>query len=415
MRVKFSTIAVIFFLFVLVTAVMADSEAQINVNNSAIMQSVQKIAFSSKRNGNFDIYTINDNGSDLKRLTTGKNDDLKPQWSPDGNKILFLSKEGRKKYSLRVMNSDGSGQVRIFNDCSDEYPPAWSPDGTKILFTIKSKGKNGIFTIDVNGGTPIRLTEMKTDNAYPSWSPDGSKVIFRQRKRDYYDIYTINPDGTEKFNLTKEPARYMSLAWSPDGSKVGYIGISRKYFTRNNAVHVINFDGANDIEICDGSKKTEDIDYLDQLNWAPDGNTVAFNKVAEYTAYETEKGSVTFEYTYGIYIVNSKGNQQEELLDKTGKERVLPGWAPDSSKLAFVNNSKLKIFNMKSKLADEIQVGVTLPLSPVSWSPDGKKVLFAGKGNSFQKAGLYLVTLDGNVTKLSQENDYDPVWAPATQ
>ncbi len=408
MKVKFSFFLLSLLLFALVPVIMADTNAQ---ENNVVIRNVPKIAFVSKRDSNFEVYTINEDGTDLKRLTNSKDDDLKPQWSPDGTKILYLSKNGGK-YALRVMNSDGSGQAKLANDCVIDYPPSWSPDGAKILFVAKAKSKNAIFTIDADGGNLIRLTEIDTDGAYPLWSPDGSKVLFRQRYRSDTYIYTINPDGTGRLKLTREKGDYLTFTWSPDGRKIAYISFNSKLWGNYNKIYTIDADGGNNLEIINCSKKSEDINYYDELNWSPDGTTLAFNKVAEAEVHMSENGSMSFTYIYGTYIVGSNGDSREQLLGKTGAERVLPGWAPDSSKLAFLYNSKLTFLNMKNKVEDAIKVDVAIPLSHVRWSPGGTKLIFAGKSSSFQKSALYLVTLDGKVTVLSEANDYDPVWSP---
>ncbi|HEY8541383.1 MAG TPA: hypothetical protein VIL29_03295, partial [Pseudothermotoga sp.] len=133
---------------VLIPITKADSD--ITGDNSSAINRVRKIAFVSKRNGNFEIYTINEDGTGLKRLTSNKNDDIKPQWSPDGKRIMYLSKKG-KEFAIRVMNNDGSGQVEVARNCASDYPPSWSPDGAKILFVAKSKNKNIICTVDADG------------------------------------------------------------------------------------------------------------------------------------------------------------------------------------------------------------------------------------------------------------------------
>ncbi|NLY75891.1 MAG: hypothetical protein GX075_11425, partial [Firmicutes bacterium] len=86
MRIKFSLISSLVLLFILTSIINAGSDIQTNENPT--VNQVKRIAFVSRRDGNYEIYTINDDGSDLKRLTSNKLDDIKPQWSPDGTKIM---------------------------------------------------------------------------------------------------------------------------------------------------------------------------------------------------------------------------------------------------------------------------------------------------------------------------------------
>ncbi len=407
MGIKRSMILIPFLLFVLNSISIADSISQ---GNKALI-SAGKIAFASKRDGNFEIYTINEDGTDLKRLTSNKNDDLKPQWSPDGRRILYLSKKG-KEFALRVMNNDGSGQVELARNCAGEYPPLWSPDSAKILFVAKSKSKNTIYTVDADGSNLIRLSEIDTEGSYPSWSSHGLKILYLEKYRRKSYIYMINPDGTGRSKITKEDGTYKASTWSPDGCKIAYLSIKKTLLGTCNQIMVMNNDGSNNIQLADGSKKVENIDYNDNFSWSPDGAMIAFTRVAEVEGKVSENGSVTFTYIYGAYIVAADGNGYDRLLAKTGTKPMLPDWSPDGAKVAIVSDSKLIIYNMKTRLEDEIRVNVSIPLSPVRWSPDGDKLIFAGKNHSFQKSALYLVTFDGKVIKLSEANDYDPVWAP---
>lgn len=393
----------------LVPVIRADTNVVENV--TLVHQDRAKIAFVSKRDGNLEIYTINDDGTDLKRLTNNKDDDIKPQWSPDGSKIMFLSKKGRK-CSLRVMNNDGSGQITLTNECVAEFSPLWSPDGTKILFVAKVKSKNKIFTVDPDGSNLTCLTESDTEGSYPSWSPDGSKILYLEKYRKETFVYVMKPDGTDRVKLTRDKETYMAPAWSPDGQKIAYISTRRSFRGTYYQFFVMNSDGSNNMEIADGSRKIEDIDYYDGFDWSPDGTSIVITKVANVEAEYDDNGHVTFTYNYGIFIIKADGNDHDRLLGKIGAEPLAPDWSSDSSKVAFVANSRVTIYNLKTKIDEEFRVEASIPLSPVKWSPDGKKLIFAGKNHSFQKAGLYLVTVDGKVSKLAEENDYDPVWAP---
>lgn len=387
-----------------------------NVSNAeedkgAAVKSVRRIAFSSKRDGNFEIYTINEDGSGLKRLTNSKNDDLKPQWSPDGQRIMYLSKKG-KAMAIRVMNDDGSGQVELARNCVADYLPLWSPDSTKVLFMMKNKSKTIICRVDTDGKNLIRLTERDAEGTCPSWSADGQKILCLEKYKRKKYIYMMNSDGTERVKVTKNDDSYREAVWSPDNSKIGYLSTKMTIAGSYNQITVMDSNGANETKIAEATRLRESIDYQDGFSWSPDGKMLSFTKVADVDARVSESGTVTFEYFYGTYLVGTDGNDYDRQLGKTGAKPMLPGWSPDSSRVAVLSESKLVIYNLNTKMEDEIDVKVSLPLSMVKWSPEGDKLIFVGKNTSFQKSTLYLVTLDGKVTKLSEANDYDPVWEP---
>lgn len=221
----------------------------------------------------------------------------------------------------------------------------------------------------------------------------------------------MKSDGTDRKKIAGEKEEYQNPIWSLDGQKIAYISTKRNLTGTYNQIFVMNSDGINNLELADGSKKVEDNVSIDSIYWSPDGTTIVFTKVADVEGNVGESGSVTYNFIYGVYIVGTYGNDYDRLLEKTGGERVIPNWSSDSLKVAFLSNSRIMIYNMKTKINEEVRVKVSIPLSPVRWSPDGTKLIFTGKNSSFQKSALYLVTLDGKVTKLSEANDYDPVWA----
>lgn len=410
MKIKFPLVLILIGLFVLTPVIIADSNIQ--GNNIAVSSTIQKIAFVSKRDGNSEIYTINEDGKDLNRLTKNKADDLMPQWSPDGTRLLYLSKKSGK-YEIWTINGDGSGQLKLANECSADYPPSWSPDGSKILFIAKNRGKNAIFVINSDGSGLVRISENGLEGSAPSWSPDGSKILFLQRVKDDTNIYLMNPDGTGRQKVTRESGVCASPAWSPDGWRIAYIFNKQAFIANENKLYVMNTDGSNGVIVADVSKKVEDIVFNDDFCWSPDGKNIAFTKVAKVEGNVSDNGRVTYTFFYGTYIVGSDGNSNEEQLAVTGEERAYPAWSPDSSKVAYLTSSQLNIYTVKSGTASNIRVGASIPLSSPRWSPDGKKIIFVAKNSSFQKSGIYLVDLDEKVIKLTESGDYDPVWAPA--
>src|SRR6476619_6832538 len=93
-----------------------------------------RIAFRSDRGGNFDIYTMNTDGSDIAHLAGSPVVDGQPAWSPDGTRIVFQSSRSGTS-QIYVMNADGSNETRLTNNPAGDFQPAWSPDGSKIAFS----------------------------------------------------------------------------------------------------------------------------------------------------------------------------------------------------------------------------------------------------------------------------------------
>jgi dipeptidyl aminopeptidase/acylaminoacyl peptidase len=215
-----------------------------------------KIAFERYRYGkkNTEIYVMNTDGTGLVRLTNHPAYDGGPAFSPSGTKIAFSSNRDRfdpvsdrfGPADIYTMNADGSGVKRLTELGNLEGNPTWSPDGEKIAYTAyfgpHERGGFEIFIVDADGTEqPINLTGEALgespgwgDDMEAAWSPDGKRIGYIRRcctgeagddfTSERGDVYAMNPDGTERIPLTDTPYPWQvsSFAFSPDGNKMVY-------------------------------------------------------------------------------------------------------------------------------------------------------------------------------------------------
>lgn len=174
-----------------------------------------KLIFVSDRDQNLEVYLMNADGSGQTNLTNSAGIDQSPAWSPDGSKILFVSeRDGNSE--IYVINADGSGLKNLTNRSSNDISPAWSPDGTKIVFVANENGKADIYVMNVDGSGQINLTNTPTANDLtPKWSPDGSQIVFVTNRDGNAEIYMMNADGSEQTNLTNHPSEDTNPIWEP--------------------------------------------------------------------------------------------------------------------------------------------------------------------------------------------------------
>lgn len=133
-----------------------------------------------------EIYVIRADGSNLRKLTSNKVIDFWPGWSPDGKQIVFSSnRDGDPRYTIKdafsskregsfqiyVMNADGQNVRRLTNTTANDFSPAWSPDGKQIAFSSNRDGNFEIYVMNTDGSQPVRLTELPTFDLYPVWKP----------------------------------------------------------------------------------------------------------------------------------------------------------------------------------------------------------------------------------------------------
>jgi dipeptidyl aminopeptidase/acylaminoacyl peptidase len=199
-----------------------------------------RIAFTSYRDGNADIYLMNPDGSGVVRLTHDPAYDNEPAWSPDGRRIAFVSTRTGGS-NLYVMNADGTG-VTSLTGVSGGFEPSWSPDGASIAFSRVVRLCQfdvclaDIFVVPAAGGTASNVTRNAGGQAYdPAWSPDGSRIAYSQDRQ----IYTIRPDGSGKTKLSRDPtAQDVGPVWSPDGLRLAFT----RYLAESEML-VMNADG----------------------------------------------------------------------------------------------------------------------------------------------------------------------------
>ncbi len=162
-----------------------------------------RIAFQSNRDGNFEIYVMNADGSDQTRLTNNSDWDRNASWSPDGTRIAFDSESHiTGNNDIFVINADGTGQTRLTDNSRKDQQPAWSPDGTRITFTSDRDGDFEIYVMNADGSDQTGLSNFAAHDAEPDWAPDGTRITFISNRDGNFEIYVMNADGTGQTRLT---------------------------------------------------------------------------------------------------------------------------------------------------------------------------------------------------------------------
>ena len=254
-----------------------------------------KIVFQSVRDGNNEIYVMNQDGSSQTRLTFDTASDTQPSCSPDGTKIAFI-----KGVDVFVMNADGTGQVSLTHGVGTNSGPAWSPDGARIAFHRWVGLANfDIFVVNANGTNLVRLTTNAAADVTPSFSPDGQRIVFRSNRDGNDEIYVMNADGTGQTNLTNNPADDEDPSFSPDGTKI--------LFTRRDPldqIAMMNADGTGAVTLTSVARNFAPA-------FSPDGKKITF--------FSDRDGNNE------IYTMRTDGLSQARLTNVTASD-ASPSW-----------------------------------------------------------------------------------------
>lgn len=184
-----------------------------------------KLAFSSIRTGGWEIYVVDLACLDtpqtcpesLTQITDDDTGNILPVWSPDGSRFAFNSKAAGN-WDVYTMAVDGTDIRQITTHPENDLAATWSPDGTQLAFESNRDGNVEIYVIDVSGqGPPRNVTNLSLANDHgPTWTPDGQQLVFYSNREGNWDIFSTSLDGEKVINLTQTPERdEQTPAWRP--------------------------------------------------------------------------------------------------------------------------------------------------------------------------------------------------------
>lgn len=200
----------------------------IPARDPAVSPDGRTIAFRSKRDGVWEIYTLLASGGNATRLTRGMKYSGAPVWSPDGKQIAFES-YARGDLDIWVMNADGTQAIDLTDkEETYDYAPAWSPDGKWIAFTSWRTGTRQIFIVAgdcTKNCTALNASQNKFDDSEPAWSPDGKQLAFVSDRDGQRAIYVADFSTTGLKNAKRITFSGWDdqPAWSPDGQWIAFV------------------------------------------------------------------------------------------------------------------------------------------------------------------------------------------------
>jgi len=283
-----------------------------------------RIAFSSFRTDPAgrvgDIFTINNDGTDLRQLTTNPEDDAQSDWAPDGRDIAYrIRKPGQtSNFEVSRMTAAGAGITRLTftPDGQASSQPTWWPDRSRLLFRRSGPGVSSMWTMGTLGENPTLLADPPHHQFYPTISPDASTLLFATVKSPTGDtdraIETMPAAGGEVKTLFDFPGAFDSApAWSPDGTKIAFesnLDVFGVNPTHDMEIWVMNADGSSPVMLTDNTLHDEG------PAWSPDGTMLAYSSGADNLHLD-------------INVMTADGVHLRTLTDYAGRDES-PDWQP---------------------------------------------------------------------------------------
>src|SRR5262245_1987127 len=368
----------------------------------------QWIAFSSDRNGNLDVYVIPAEGGVAKQLTFHSADDTVQGWTPDGRAVLFASQRGEDFMGkLYTVNVDDQKERSAGSDMG--VYATFSPDGKKLAINRKSQSywrkyyrgayQTDVTVMDIAAKKFTDVTDFDGMDSWPMWGRDGYIYFVSDREGNgLTNVWRVRESGGKAEQVTSFKAG--DVRWpaiSPDGEVIGFeqsFGVWKLDVASRKATP-IKLDIAAETQ--ENLVETRDFNsQLDDYDLAPSSRRIALSVHGEIFTAPTDEGDL------------------RQITDSPWRDKE-PGYSPDGKWIAFISDrsGREEIYVIASDGAGEPQKITDLDTLKFnfSWSPNSKEIAFTSADSKLRK-----YTLESKQTAELSSSRYGnisaPVWSP---
>lgn len=274
-----------------------------------------RISFTSFRDGALgDIWTMNPDGTQLRKLTDGPLYDAQTDWSPDGQSIAFRrGPNASQRLGVWKMDLYGGNQTLLAQGdpavpAQNATQPAWTPDGRGLLFraSLPPFPDSDIWRMDTDGSGRQLVVHLPGEQLYPSYSPDMSTIAFTTPLTPTdRAIFTMAADGSRLTRVFDVPGAYDSApAWSPDGGLIAF----ESDHDGDMEIYAMDADGS------DVRRLTDNTIHDEGPVWSPDGRRITFTSGPE-------------DLEGDIWVMDADGSGRTQLTHSPGRDES-PDWQP---------------------------------------------------------------------------------------
>jgi TolB protein len=207
---------------------------------------------------------MDQDGYNVRLLTTGKDLVLTPRFSPSTQEITYMSFAGDdpKVYLLNIE----TGQKEIVGTFPGmTFAPRFSPDGQRIVMSLEQGGAANIYAMDLRSRSTTQLTNSQAINTSPCYAPDGRQIVFQSDRDGSQQIYVMNANGSNQRRISSGGGSYSTPVWSPRGDLIAFTKQAGGQFL----IGVMKPDGSGERVLTEGF-------HNEGPTWAPNGRVLMF-------------------------------------------------------------------------------------------------------------------------------------------
>ncbi|MDO4183793.1 MAG: Tol-Pal system beta propeller repeat protein TolB [Rhodospirillales bacterium] len=249
---------------------------------------------------------MDQDGENHKFLTNGASMALTPRFSPNLQKITYLSYAGNTP-RVYMLDIESGNQKLVGQFKGMTFAPVFSPDSSKLLLSYAQNGVTNIYEMDLKSGKHKQLTSSSAIDTSPSYSPDGSKIVFNSDRGGNQQLYVMNADGSDVHRISFGKGRYATPVWSPRGDYIAFTKMAEGQFY----IGVMYPDGSGERLITSG--------YLVEAPvWAPNGRVLMY--------FRQDRGSGKNSAPVKLYTIDLTGYNERMIV--TPADASDPAWSP---------------------------------------------------------------------------------------
>ena len=249
---------------------------------------------------------MDQDGENHKFLTSGSSMVLTPRFSPNMQKITYLSYSGTVP-KVYILDIETGRQTLVGNFPGMTFAPVFSPDSSKLLLSYAHEGKTNIYEMDLKTHKTKRITSPTSIDTSPSYSPDGSQIVFNSDRGGNQQLYVMNADGSNIHRISFGSGRYATPVWSPRGDYIAFTKMANGEFY----IGVMYPDGSGERLLASG--------YLVEAPvWSPNGRVLMY--------FRQDKGTSRRNAPVKLYTIDLTGYNERMVV--TPADASDPAWSP---------------------------------------------------------------------------------------